>query len=387
MFDRIAPRYDLLNRLLTFRMDVAWRRSAVHSLQLVAGARVIDLACGTGDLCNALESAGYAPIGVDFSAGMLAAARTGAPLVRADATRLPFAGGALDGMTCGFALRNFVDLAPVLAECARMLRPGGRIALVDVGEPTSAPARAVHRLWFRRVVPLVGGLLSDRQAYAYLPASTAYLPSRPELLEMVRHRRLHRRPASHARRGRGAADHGDPGMTRSQTGVAPVRSRLVARTELLADPGNLLDHLGAGGAAWLDGARGFVTAGIAAVVEPSEAVATLRAITHEGVSETFGGPEPVGPRAVGALPFAGGGRMIVPARIVERDALGRVWRTAIEPAGHAHDPCGSRPEHELRRATRSPRSPISTRGTRTCRPFSRSSPPARSRRSCSRGRS
>jgi demethylmenaquinone methyltransferase/2-methoxy-6-polyprenyl-1,4-benzoquinol methylase len=185
MFDRIAPRYDLLNRLLTFRMDVGWRRAAVNSLRLVGGARVLDLACGTGDLCRSLEAAAYRPIGVDFSAGMLAAANTDAPLVRADAMRLPFRDHALDGLTCGFALRNFVDLAPVLAECARILRPRGRIALVDVSEPTSAPARAVHQLWFRRVVPLVGGMLSDRTAYAYLPASTAYLPPRPELLEMV----------------------------------------------------------------------------------------------------------------------------------------------------------------------------------------------------------
>jgi demethylmenaquinone methyltransferase/2-methoxy-6-polyprenyl-1,4-benzoquinol methylase len=166
-------------------MDVAWRRAAVNSLELVAGARVVDLACGTGDLCRTLDDAGYRPIGVDFSAGMLAAARTAAPLVRADAMRLPFADDALDGLTCGFALRNFVDLAAVLAECARVLRPGGRIALIDVSEPTSAPARAVHNLWFRRVVPLVGGLLSDRRAYAYLPASTAYLPPRPELLRIV----------------------------------------------------------------------------------------------------------------------------------------------------------------------------------------------------------
>ena len=185
MFDRIAPRYDLLNRLLTFRMDVAWRRAAVHSLQLVAGARVLDLACGTGDLCDALEAGGYKPIGVDFSAGMLAAAHTDAPLVRADALRLPFADRSLDGLTCGFALRNFVDLSPVLTECARVLRPGGRVALVDVSEPTSAPARAVHGFWFRRVVPFVGGLLSDRRAYSYLPASTAYLPPRPELLQIV----------------------------------------------------------------------------------------------------------------------------------------------------------------------------------------------------------
>jgi demethylmenaquinone methyltransferase/2-methoxy-6-polyprenyl-1,4-benzoquinol methylase len=185
MFDRIAPRYDLLNRLLTFRMDVAWRRAAVNSLHLVAGARVLDVACGTGDLCRTLEAAAYQPIGVDFSAGMLAAANTDAPLVRADAMRLPFPDHALDGVTCGFALRNFVDLAPVLTECARILRPRGRIALVDVGEPTSAPARAVHRLWFRRVVPLVGGMLSDRKAYAYLPASTAYLPPRSRLLDIV----------------------------------------------------------------------------------------------------------------------------------------------------------------------------------------------------------
>jgi len=185
MFDRIAPRYDLLNRLLTFRLDVTWRRAAVHSLELVSGARVLDLACGTGDLCRTLVADGYRAIGVDFSAGMLAAARTDVPLVRADATRLPFADGALDGLTCGFALRNFVDLTAVLAECARVLRPHGRIALVDVSEPTSAPARAVHGLWFRRVVPFVGGVLSDRSAYAYLPASTAYLPPRPELLRMV----------------------------------------------------------------------------------------------------------------------------------------------------------------------------------------------------------
>jgi demethylmenaquinone methyltransferase / 2-methoxy-6-polyprenyl-1,4-benzoquinol methylase len=133
MFDRIAPRYDLLNRVLTFRMDVAWRRAAVRALELVAGARVLDLACGTGDLCDTLEVEGYRPIGVDFSAGMLAAAHTGAPLVRADAARLPFPDRALDGLTCGFALRNFVDLESVLTECARVLRDGGRIALVDVG--------------------------------------------------------------------------------------------------------------------------------------------------------------------------------------------------------------------------------------------------------------
>jgi demethylmenaquinone methyltransferase/2-methoxy-6-polyprenyl-1,4-benzoquinol methylase len=203
MFDRIAPRYDLLNRLLTFRMDVGWRKTAVNSLRLLEGARVLDLACGTGDLCRTLAATGYRPIGADFSAGMLAAARTDAPLVRADATRLPFPDGTLDGLTCGFALRNFVDLAAVLTECARILRPGGRIALLDVGEPTSAPAKAVHNLWFRRVVPLVGGMLSDRSAYAYLPASTAYLPAPAKLVEMVSAAGFVE--VSHRRLGAGAA--------------------------------------------------------------------------------------------------------------------------------------------------------------------------------------
>jgi demethylmenaquinone methyltransferase/2-methoxy-6-polyprenyl-1,4-benzoquinol methylase len=185
MFDRIAPRYDLLNRMLTFRMDVGWRRTAVVALGLEPGARVLDLACGTGDLCRTLRAAGHAPIGVDFSAGMLGAAHTDAPLVRADANQLPFPDASLDAVTCGFALRNFVDLAAVLAECARVVRPQGRIALLDVGEPASAPARAVHNLWFRHVVPFVGGVLSDRRAYSYLPASTAYLPSQLELLTIV----------------------------------------------------------------------------------------------------------------------------------------------------------------------------------------------------------
>jgi demethylmenaquinone methyltransferase/2-methoxy-6-polyprenyl-1,4-benzoquinol methylase len=185
MFDRIAPRYDLLNRVLTFRMDVAWRRAAVHTLELVSGSRVLDVACGTGDMCRTIGAEGYRPVGVDFSAGMLACAHGPAPLVRADAARLPFAEATFDGLTCGFALRNFVDLAAVLAECARIVRPKGRMALVDVSEPMGGPARAVHRLWFRRVVPLVGGVVSDRNAYAYLPASTAYLPTRAELVQLV----------------------------------------------------------------------------------------------------------------------------------------------------------------------------------------------------------
>jgi demethylmenaquinone methyltransferase/2-methoxy-6-polyprenyl-1,4-benzoquinol methylase len=185
MFDRIAGRYELLNGLLTFGMDTSWRRASVAALQMKTGARVLDLACGTGDLCRALEGADLAPIGLDFSAGMLDAANGGAPLVRGDALRLPFADAAFDGLTCGFALRNFSALPPVFDECARVLRPGGRIALLEVAEPSGAAARTVHTFWFRRVVPFVGGILSDRAAYAYLPASTAYLPPTIELLGLL----------------------------------------------------------------------------------------------------------------------------------------------------------------------------------------------------------
>ena len=127
MFDRIAPRYDRMNRLLTFRLDVGWRRRAVTALQLAAGATVLDLACGTGDMCNDLQHAGFGVVGVDFSAGMLGAATTTAPLVRADVLRLPVPDGSIDGITCGFALRNLTALPPFFAACATALRSGGRV--------------------------------------------------------------------------------------------------------------------------------------------------------------------------------------------------------------------------------------------------------------------
>src|SRR4051812_43278451 len=102
MFDTIAPRYDLVNRLMTFRLDVGWRRRTVRRLGLRARSVVLDLACGTGDLCRELGDHGLQPIGVDLSLGMLAAARTGAPLAQADVLTLPMPGAAVDGVTCGF---------------------------------------------------------------------------------------------------------------------------------------------------------------------------------------------------------------------------------------------------------------------------------------------
>ena len=185
MFDRIAPRYDLLNRILTFGMDVGWRRRTVAALGLPRRSLVLDIACGTGDLCRELEAQGYVAVGVDRSAGMLAAARTQAPLVRGDGLALPVPDGSVDGIVCGFALRNFVGLAPFFAECARVLRHGGRVALVEVSEPANPLLRLGHSAYFGRVVPLVGRVLSDGDAYRYLPKSVAYLPPEPELLAML----------------------------------------------------------------------------------------------------------------------------------------------------------------------------------------------------------
>jgi demethylmenaquinone methyltransferase/2-methoxy-6-polyprenyl-1,4-benzoquinol methylase len=176
MFDAIAPRYDLVNRIMTFRMDVRWRRRTVRVLGLPGGAIVVDLACGTGDLCRELATQGFRPIGVDLSFGMLAAAHTTAPLVHGDALRLPLPDASIDGITCGFALRNFASLPPFFAELARVVRPGGRISLLEVAEPPNRLLRFGHGIYFGKVVPLVGGLLSDPAAYRYLPRSVAYLP-------------------------------------------------------------------------------------------------------------------------------------------------------------------------------------------------------------------
>jgi demethylmenaquinone methyltransferase/2-methoxy-6-polyprenyl-1,4-benzoquinol methylase len=186
LFDRIAGRYDLVNRVMTLGMDRGWRRRTVATLRLPGGSLVADLACGTGDLSRELEGQGYRAVGFDFSRGMLSAATTDAPLVQADVLRLPLRDRSIDGVTCGFALRNVVSLTGLFAELGRVVRPGGRFALLETSEPDLAPMRAGHAVYFRRVVPLIGGLLSDRLAYAYLPRSTAYLPSPEEMLHMLR---------------------------------------------------------------------------------------------------------------------------------------------------------------------------------------------------------
>jgi demethylmenaquinone methyltransferase / 2-methoxy-6-polyprenyl-1,4-benzoquinol methylase len=186
MFDAISPRYDLVNRVMTFRMDVGWRRKTVRALALPGGSRVLDLAAGTGDFCRDLQKAGITAVGMDLSYGMLSHAKTTAPLVQADALRLPVPTGSVDGVTCGFALRNFVDLGEFFDELGRVVRPGGRIALLDASTPPNPLLKFGHGIYFGKVVPLIGALLSDPTAYRYLPKSLAYLPEPAVMLERLR---------------------------------------------------------------------------------------------------------------------------------------------------------------------------------------------------------
>jgi demethylmenaquinone methyltransferase/2-methoxy-6-polyprenyl-1,4-benzoquinol methylase len=198
MFDAIATRYELVNKLMTFGLDARWRRRAVADLRLPANSVVLDVAAGTGDFTRELHHQGHRAIATDLSLGMLKAGSSMPDCVQADASMLPFRSGGFDGITCGYALRNFTDLAATFDEMARVTRVGGRLSLLEVAEPRSGLWRAGFRFWFRRAVPFIGSLVSDRAAYHYLPQSTAYLPSSEEIVAMlnragfsaVNHRRI-----------------------------------------------------------------------------------------------------------------------------------------------------------------------------------------------------
>ncbi|MBM3656678.1 MAG: ubiquinone/menaquinone biosynthesis methyltransferase [Actinobacteria bacterium] len=198
MFDAIAPRYDLVNRVMTFRLDVRWRKATVEALHLPPKSLVLDLASGTGDFCRELERQGLRPLSFDFSYGMLAADTSEAPRTQADALRLPVRDSSVHGVTCGFALRNFTDLPSFFGELARVTQSGGRVALLDVSVPTNPLVRLGNTIYFGHIVPKLGALLSDGPAYRYLPRSVSYLPSAVDLARMltdsgfldVRHRQL-----------------------------------------------------------------------------------------------------------------------------------------------------------------------------------------------------
>ena len=197
MFDRISPRYDRVNRVMTFNADQRWRRALVRRLGVAAGDRVLDLACGTGDFAQICRDAGAGVVALDFSRGMLVAGarRHGGafPFVQGDALRLPLADGAFSVAVSGFALRNFTSIPPVLVELARVIEPGGRLGLLEVDRPRSRVVAAGHGLYFNHVVPLVGGVVGgERQAYRYLPQSASYLPGQDELVRMLVDAGFHR---------------------------------------------------------------------------------------------------------------------------------------------------------------------------------------------------
>lgn len=188
MFDRIAPVYDAMNRLMTMGLDLRWRRLAAEAV-VRRGDRVLDGACGTGDLAVADLRAGAGRVtGLDFSEPMLARARRKAPQVewvRGDLLALPFADATFDAATVGFGVRNVADLELALRELRRVLRPGGRLAVLEITRPRG-PLRLFYSLWFDRIVPLLGRLLPGGEAYSYLPASVKRFPGADELAALMR---------------------------------------------------------------------------------------------------------------------------------------------------------------------------------------------------------
>ena len=187
MFDRIAPVYDVMNHVMTAGLDVRWRRLAAESV-VQRGDRVLDAACGTGDLAVADLKAGAGRVtGLDFSEKMLERARRKAPLewVQGDMLALPFADETFDAATVGFGVRNVEDLALALRELRRVLRPGGRIAILEITQPRGV-LRPFYSLWFDRVVPLLGKALPGGAAYTYLPASVKRFPTAERLAELLR---------------------------------------------------------------------------------------------------------------------------------------------------------------------------------------------------------
>jgi demethylmenaquinone methyltransferase / 2-methoxy-6-polyprenyl-1,4-benzoquinol methylase len=187
MFDRIAPVYDAMNRVMTAGLDVRWRRLAAAAV-VRKGDSVLDAACGTGDLAIADAKAGAGHVtGLDFSEQMLARARRKAPLewVQGDMLALPFDDATFDAATVGFGVRNVADLELALRELRRVLRPGGRLAILEITQPRGA-MKPFYSLWFDSIVPLLGKVLPGGSAYTYLPASVKRFPSAEKLAELLR---------------------------------------------------------------------------------------------------------------------------------------------------------------------------------------------------------
>jgi demethylmenaquinone methyltransferase/2-methoxy-6-polyprenyl-1,4-benzoquinol methylase len=194
MFAGVAPRYDLLNHLLSANLDVLWRRKAVAALGLPAGAEVLDLCCGTGDQATALRRRGARVAAADFCVPMLAIARrkfqkTEAPrpaALAADALALPFPAGRFQGATVSFGLRNVADLDAALRQLATVLRPGGKLVVLEFAVPRIQPLKGLYLLYFRKLLPWIGRLVSERgSAYEYLPSSVLEFPQRQGFLDRM----------------------------------------------------------------------------------------------------------------------------------------------------------------------------------------------------------
>jgi demethylmenaquinone methyltransferase / 2-methoxy-6-polyprenyl-1,4-benzoquinol methylase len=187
MFDRIAPVYDVMNRVMTAGLDQRWRRITAQSV-VRTGDRVLDAACGTGDLALAALRAGGRVTGLDFSERMLERARrksVAVEWVRGDLTALPFEDGSFEVVTVGFGVRNVDDLDGALGELRRVLGGGGRVGILEITHP-KGPLRWFYALWFDRVVPLLGKVLPGGAAYSYLPASVRRFPGPDELAARLR---------------------------------------------------------------------------------------------------------------------------------------------------------------------------------------------------------
>jgi demethylmenaquinone methyltransferase/2-methoxy-6-polyprenyl-1,4-benzoquinol methylase len=188
MFDRIAPVYDAMNRVMTMGLDLRWRRLGARAV-VRPGDSVLDAACGTGDFAVADLRAGAARVvGLDFSPRMLERARRKAPQVEwveGDLLALPFADAAFDAATVGFGVRNVADLELALRELRRVVRPGGRVAILEITRPRG-PLRPFYSLWFDRAVPLLGKALPGGDAYTYLPASVRRFPAADALAALMR---------------------------------------------------------------------------------------------------------------------------------------------------------------------------------------------------------
>ncbi|MCX8084469.1 MAG: bifunctional demethylmenaquinone methyltransferase/2-methoxy-6-polyprenyl-1,4-benzoquinol methylase UbiE [Calditerrivibrio sp.] len=191
MFDNIAPKYDLLNRLLSFRRDVYWRKKAISLLNIKDDMLILDLACGTGDMTVELKKKykSIKVIGTDFSKNMLDLAKSkvnNAALVNGDAHFLPFKDQTFDRVMIAFGFRNVVRKDVGLIEIYRVLKPGGVLCILEFSQPEGTLFSKIYRLYFLKILPLIGGLISgNRSAYSYLPESVYQFPNKTDYKTMI----------------------------------------------------------------------------------------------------------------------------------------------------------------------------------------------------------